>query len=275
MLAPAVVMLSVAAAAAPVKLAVLDFQAADLAKDKAAFFTESFATRLNEFGARATTARSTGALLSLDRQKQMLGCSETSCLAEIAAALGVDGIVTGDVAKVGSSFQLSVRVLSAKDSTLLAAQSERAGSEEGLVDLVAPLARDIVVAASKALGRDVPELALKAPERPRPLRAAAIVTGIAGLAVAGAGAGLFAASRGLYAQIPQTADAPARSADDVTVLVRDGKALQSSGVAALAVGGAAVAAAVTLFIVDAASGPTPTVALGPQGEAWFGVTGTF
>lgn len=54
-------------------------------------------------------------LLSVDRQKQLLGCSEgQSCLAEVADALGSRFILSGTLATLGDSYQLSLQVL---DST--------------------------------------------------------------------------------------------------------------------------------------------------------------
>ena len=61
------------------------------------------------------------ALLGVERQKQLLGCSDaaSSCMAELAGALGADGLVTGQLARIGKSFQLNVKVLAADGSRTL------------------------------------------------------------------------------------------------------------------------------------------------------------
>src|SRR5512140_1503956 len=54
-------------------------------------------------GASVITARDLASLLSLEKQKQMLGCTTESCMAELAGAVGADRVVAGDVAKLEKS----------------------------------------------------------------------------------------------------------------------------------------------------------------------------
>jgi hypothetical protein len=69
-----------------------------------------------------------------------MGCKDaaTSCMAELAAALGVDGVVTGSVGKFETSYRVNVSIVAASDGHTLAAYSARAStSEEVLEDLTA------------------------------------------------------------------------------------------------------------------------------------------
>ena len=59
------------------------------------------------------------AAADLDAQKQMLGCAETSCLAEIAAALGADRMVHGRVGRLGTTVVVTLSMFDAKASNAL------------------------------------------------------------------------------------------------------------------------------------------------------------
>ena len=47
------------------------------------------------------------ALLDLEAEKQLAGCSESSCLSEIAEALGADALVTGGITQVGDTVSIA------------------------------------------------------------------------------------------------------------------------------------------------------------------------
>src|SRR4051812_17891778 len=55
-------------------------------------------------------------LIGVDRQKQLLGCSEGSCLTEMAGALGAPYLMSGSLAKVGDIFQLNIQVIDSERS---------------------------------------------------------------------------------------------------------------------------------------------------------------
>lgn len=51
-------------------------------------------------------------LLGLERQKQLVGCSEgNSCMAELADALGARFVLSGSVARLGEAFQLNLQTI--------------------------------------------------------------------------------------------------------------------------------------------------------------------
>jgi hypothetical protein len=133
----------------PVRLAAPGFTTIRLPAELGGFYTEHLAQGLNRAGLQVVTAREIQALLGLERQKQLLGCSDeaSSCMAELAGALGVDGMVLGDVARVGRVYQLNVKVLPASGGAQLAQYSARVEREEALLEALD--------AAAAALGRDV------------------------------------------------------------------------------------------------------------------------
>lgn len=60
------------------------------------------------------STRDVQTLLGLERQRQLLGCSEEaaqSCLAELSGALGARFVLSGSLARLGSTWQLSLTTL--------------------------------------------------------------------------------------------------------------------------------------------------------------------
>lgn len=118
------------------RVAALDFNVIGLDPKLGSFYAEHLSVRLEGQGLRVTTQRDVASVLSLERQKQLLGCAEDSsaCMAELAGALGVDALVTGQVAKFGKSFQVNLRILRARDAEALFVFSRLVKTEEELLE---------------------------------------------------------------------------------------------------------------------------------------------
>ena len=48
-------------------------------------------------------------MLAFEKQRQMLGCADTGCIAEIGGALGVDYIISGKVTRIAAGAGLPRR----------------------------------------------------------------------------------------------------------------------------------------------------------------------
>jgi hypothetical protein len=190
-------------AGAPIKLAAVGFTQIGLSSEQAAFYSEHFAVKLAEDPTfSVATSKDLAALLGLERQKALLGCSDgaSSCMAELAGALGVAGVVTGQVARVGQSFQLSVKVLAADGSKLLFVYaSELVSSEEKLLGEVTRIARLAGVRLKEELGAAEATAGLRLTTEssgsPPLLRLSPAVAGLVALAV---GVGLAADAGGRW-----------------------------------------------------------------------------
>src|SRR3954468_22416489 len=137
----AVVLLAITTllAAEPIKLAAPQLQGAAVDTAKVQFYSDFLAQQLAAAGMRVTTRAEIIAVLGIERQRQLLACEDSSgqCLAELAGALGVDAIVTGSVAKTeGGNFALTVKIVSARDTTPLALATGRFKSEDALLDFI-------------------------------------------------------------------------------------------------------------------------------------------
>jgi len=76
-------------------------------------------------------------ILSFEAEKQLLGCDDESCLAELAGALGVDFLISGSLGKVGDSTVLTLRNINLRTLTV----------ERRLTDTFAGEGEDLVLFA--------------------------------------------------------------------------------------------------------------------------------
>ncbi len=120
----------------PVKVAAPGFSLAGVDPTLGAVFQERFVSRLGSPDLRVTSQRDIQQMLGLERQKQLLGCTgeSSSCLAELAGALGVDLVLSGSVARSESGYIGSIRVIRADDGQLVAAPNVRTRSEGEFLD---------------------------------------------------------------------------------------------------------------------------------------------
>lgn len=120
-----------------VKLAAPGFSKSGLTQEQAQFFSGHLAARLSSTPwLQVVSSDDIAQMIGLERQRELLGCADgkASCMAELAGALGVDGMLVGQVAKVGQSFQVNVKVMDPAGSPLFVYSSERLGTEEAVLD---------------------------------------------------------------------------------------------------------------------------------------------
>src|SRR3954469_8990811 len=123
-------------AAAPVRIATTGWSFSGVDAPVGEAFLDRFANQLAANGIKVTTAKDIAGVLGLERQKQLMGCgAETSsCLAELAGALGVDAVLSGSVVKVGSGLNVTLRVIGARNGAEIASASERLKTEDQVQD---------------------------------------------------------------------------------------------------------------------------------------------
>lgn len=144
-------LLSISGAATPATLASPDFSTLNVSKEVAQFCNEHLAQQLASHGVQVTTARQISALLGLERQRQLLGCDESanSCMTELAAALGVDGMLLGDLGRLGTKIQVNLRVAKSRDGQVFATWSRTVEREEQLLAALSDAADEL---APKIIG---------------------------------------------------------------------------------------------------------------------------
>lgn len=148
MLAPLLAVL-LSAPAEPVPLASIGLQGPPSKSELIDSLSATLALRMSETGlVRVTTPADVAAVLGMERQKQLLGCTESNCVAELAGALGAKALVTGELAVVGEILQLSVRVIDATSARPLFQALERHRDAASLLSAIDRLA----IAAADAVG---------------------------------------------------------------------------------------------------------------------------
>lgn len=153
------------------------------------------------------------AVLGLERQKAVLGCSDqsASCLAEISAALGAPYLVTGNLARAGKATRIDLKLIRAQDGKAIYRDGRNFKDESEMFDLVSEIVKTMVaemnLPAVDAPRKDPvatvkppepplvtpkpadpkPEVTVESPAdtRPGPRLMPWVVTGAGGLALAG------------------------------------------------------------------------------------------
>ena len=104
-------------AAANVKIAVLAFSASGVDPTVAAAVTESVTAEVAVRGYfDPISSAEIQTLLSVERQRQLIGCSEENCMTELAGALGAPYVMSGSLVKLEGIFQLNIQVIDSRKS---------------------------------------------------------------------------------------------------------------------------------------------------------------
>lgn len=145
-----------AADPAPLQVAAPGLTAAQVSPEMVSVLTDQLTTQLSLNGLRVVSAAEIATLLGVERQKQLLGCSDSGCAVELGQALGAEGVLVGSLGRFGENYQLNVKILSAKDASTLALFSGDAPREGELPKLVARAAQALAAQALKATSRPAP-----------------------------------------------------------------------------------------------------------------------
>jgi hypothetical protein len=133
-------------ATAPVQqgIAVTRFRLVQVDKELGGYAEDRLAKRLSDRGFKVSTPADLETILGLERQRQLLGCTDdTSCLAEISGALGVELVVTGRLTRLGKRLELDFRVVRQKDAGVAATVTRGTDDESQLGTLLEECAESI------------------------------------------------------------------------------------------------------------------------------------
>lgn len=230
--------------AGPVKVAASGFAVNGEDTARASVWLERFAEVMRrDKRVEVTTTADLAQIIGLERQRQLLGCDPeaTSCLAELANALGTDGVLVGSIIRTGDSFLAVVKVIRQKTGGVWWSASGRMTGEAALLDW-------LDAQAAVAVNAMLP---------PPPVPVGPLVVGGVGIVALGVGATLVTLSNTVSLQAVRTAsDVPA-----LEKALDAGRTQGTVGVVLLGVGGAALATSIVWML--ARSEPAATVALGP------------
>ncbi len=111
--------------------------------DRARLLGDALAGELRRrAGVSVVTQADVSALLGVEKTRQMLGCAESGCMAEIGGALGADRVVNGSIGRVGGSLVVNLSALDPRRGAAIASVSQRlrGGGEEAFLDALPAIA---------------------------------------------------------------------------------------------------------------------------------------
>jgi TolB-like protein len=253
-------------------IAVSDLSRVNVSPELGAFAADHVGQVLGARGFKVISQNDVKLMLSLERQKELLGCTEgaSSCTAELAQALGVDTLLTGTIARLGNTLQLNLRMVDARTGGVRARWSGSVRDEGELPQLLSTAA-DVL---ADAMGQPAAPPTATASTSPGQSSALPWVVAAVGVAVAAGGA----VSLGLAEQAHASLRAPSSEGvlDEMTAATtRDrGKALQIAAPIMLGVGAAAVVTGIILKLRATPAAPTVALGVSPSNAALV-VSGRF
>jgi TolB-like protein len=236
---------TVLAAAAPVSIAAPGINCARIEKVVCDSFLDRFVTVLGTSGElRVVTGNDISQLIGLERQKQLMGCadSSTSCVAELAGALGVDGVISVSVVKSDPSYIVTTRVVRSADAAIWASATERVEREGDVYDALDAVAERFRRTLTAPAG-GVPTASKSSGPRLLPFAPAAL-----GAVLALVGAGVFVSAGSERQQLMSSPEI-----QTIRGIVSSGQTKELAGVALWVTAGVAVAASVLWLLLGGGS----------------------
>ena len=137
-----------------VTLALPGINGVNLASGEAALQGEVISQKFLAHGVQVMTARDLATVLGVERQKQLLGCTENDlCVVEMTSALGADGVLVADLGKLDGGYNFNLKLLSTSNGKALAQFSGRAADQRELDVVMENAVRTITNALLLSSGR--------------------------------------------------------------------------------------------------------------------------
>jgi hypothetical protein len=269
-----------------IKVAVLDVKSAGTIDPKT--FEGVSSLIATELGSKRPDLQVVGAaeiraMIGFEKEKQLLGCSEGACLAEIGGALGVEFLVATEGLKLGGTWVINMSLIDVTHSKALTRTSKKTKDDGKLVDICLEAVRDVAsgLPAAEVEAKASPAEQKPAEQKPaEPVAAPPAATAStevqtshpystpgwallgAGAAVAIAGGVCYGVSWSQYSGYKSDYDAgsPHSNAD-----LDSGKTLSMVGVVGMAAGGAVLATGVVLLLIPGKDAPRVSIAPTPGG----------
>lgn len=143
-------------ALSPFSVAAPAFSLVRIDPSEGGFFEQHLAQALIGQGVKVTTRKEIEAVLGIERNRALLGCStdSESCMTEIGASLGADAVLIGDIGKFGSRIQLNFKLVSSRTSAVLVAYSGQASPGEEVLSRLDEAA--VILAGAIPMNRRLP-----------------------------------------------------------------------------------------------------------------------
>ncbi len=243
----------------------------EAARKTASILTEVLATELAKAGRLEVLGEADLlTLLGLEKQRQLLGCDDTGCLAAIGGAMGANWLVAGSVGSLGELTRVDVKVLDPRRTVVAARHGFESREVPELLARTRALVPQLVrVMDPTAPLPEAPKVETAAPAARGPGVGPFVLLG-AGVAVAGAGAALVVVGNGFKGE-----DLSRLTYREAEVRQQQAQRKIEIGTAGVAVGAAAAVAGLVWWLA-APSQSAPAYAVVPvPGGAVVSAAGRF
>ncbi len=259
---------------AKIKIALLDLKVSgEISPQRVTGLGSLLASELSrESRLSVITAEDIRALVGLEKQKELLGCGDSSCLAELGGALGADYVLSAELAQIGSTYLFSASLVGMKSAAPVKRLSKPAANDDVLIGIVQGAVPELIaaipeIAAVRGTAPDAATSGTVTPSEPgSSIPAWACIGG--GVVLAGVGAYFYASALGVQSDY----EAQQEPGAEPTIWIDDAKQAEFDAMLGLGLVGTGVVAGVVgvlLFPDDPA--PASTAALlpapGPLGLA--------
>ncbi|MBD3242764.1 MAG: hypothetical protein GF331_19385 [Chitinivibrionales bacterium] len=124
-------------AAQPQRISVYGLKPIGVSRELAVSIQEHLESNLLTYGRYEVLSRSDIDLILQESRFQQSGaCNDESCLVEAGTVLGVEKLVTGTISRVGSTYNLVLKLIDIRSATLESSANQRhAGSVDNLLDV--------------------------------------------------------------------------------------------------------------------------------------------
>lgn len=130
----------------PIPITVLQLQGNGVSPEYATTVSELLSVELSRFPElRVTNDADLRRMMDLEAEKQSMGCDESSCLLEIASALGTRYVVWGSVGKLGNLVVVTVNLFDSDVQRSVNRESGQAPSIEKAPEMLGPLAKRLAM----------------------------------------------------------------------------------------------------------------------------------
>lgn len=158
------------------RMAVLEVKAAGVDQKQVEALSALVASDAASFPVKVIAGSDLQAVLGFERQKQLLGCTDSNCLAELGGALGVEYLLLTEVGLAGGRWLITVNLLDAVKGTSLKRLTKKTKSQSDLVDLTSEAVAEVmnalpVKAQAKVAAAPEPAKAEPVVAKPEPAKA--------------------------------------------------------------------------------------------------------
>jgi len=149
-----------ASAASRTKIAVTEIKAVQgVSPGTATILSDIVVSEVARAGHDVISQSDIKAMVGFEQQKKMLGCTDdSSCLAEIGGALGVDYMLTGQVGQIGTRFRISLLVVDTKKARVAARSAQFCDqNEDALARAAESTVKELLASVSTGVAPKIAE----------------------------------------------------------------------------------------------------------------------